>query len=491
MDRSHSYADLLTSPDGMLRETPESEVSDIKDELALQAHWFAGDFGSSFLTATTGERVEIVQLGVWNREAGPDFSDAAIRFDDQPGAPVLRGAVELDMHADGWERHGHGANPAFDDVVLHLYLQRGVKQAFTRTSRHRQVAQVQLDLRQIDQRPSPMPGLPLAKAGRCQGPLAAMDPARINAVLTAAAQYRLEAKNRRWQRLAAVRGYDEALFQSLAATLGYKENKLPFSLLAQRLTLKRLRAAGEGGAALLLGLGGFLHGHESGGPAEAEPETRAYLRACWEHWWPRRGEMERLILPAVSWKLGGQRPANHPQRRLAALAQLARRWSEVRGLIDRGGANLTRDVLLFLETLHDPYWNHHYTLTSARSARPVALIGATRATEMLANVFFPLSVAAHPGLWEEYEKLKAVLTNRRVETAATRLFGEQPDEGEADGGGEEAVVAGAMPAHRQRWLKRAAHQQGLLQIYEDFCLRDDSDCERCTFPERVRCFHGR
>ena len=517
MNLSHCYAELLTAADGMLRETPESEVTDVKNELELQAHWFAGDFGSSFLTATTGERVEIVQFGVWNRAAGPDFSGAAVRFDDRPGTPVVRGSIELDMHADGWEQHGHGSNPDFDDVVLHLYLQRGAKQSFTRTSQHRQVAQVQLDLRQIDGRPSPLAGLPLAKAGRCQGPLAAMAPGRIDAVLTAAAQYRLEAKNRRWQRLAAVRGYDEALFQSLAATLGYRENKLPFALLAQRLTLKRIRAAGAGSTALLLGLSGFLEGSAGEGPAEAEPETRAYLRTCWEHWWPRRDELERLILPAASWKLGGQRPANHPQRRLAALAQLARRWPEVRGLIERGGENITREVLQFLETLHDPYWSHHYTLTSARAARPVALVGATRATEMLANVFFPLSVAAHPGLWPEYEKLQAAMTNRRVETAATRLFGDRPDPSADDdgspedmastpqppppGAGAEGKVADeghmradptappALPSRRQRWLKRAAHQQGLLQIYEDFCLPDDSDCERCTFPERVRCFH--
>ena len=40
----------------------------------------------------------------------------------------------------------------------------------------------------------------------------------------------------------------------------------------------------------------------------------------------------------------------------------------------------------------------------------------------------------------------------------------------------------------EAWLKTVVHQQGLLQIYEDFCLQDDSDCQRCTFPERVRGF---
>ena len=211
MELAHRYAALLTAPDGMLREAPPDSLADDKSELELQAHWFAGDFGSSFLTATNGERVEIVQFGVWNREAGPDFSDAAVRFPDQADAPVLRGSIELDTSAEDWERHGHGSNPAFDGVVLHLYLRHGTRQPFTRTSRHRQVAQVQLDVRQLEQLPTPA-GLPLARPGRCSAPLRTLDREQIRALLGAAAQYRLETKNRRWQRLAAVHGYDQALF---------------------------------------------------------------------------------------------------------------------------------------------------------------------------------------------------------------------------------------------------------------------------------------
>ena len=53
----------------------------IPSELELQARWFAGDFGREFVS-TNGDQIEIVQFGVWNREAGPDFRDAAIRIND-------------------------------------------------------------------------------------------------------------------------------------------------------------------------------------------------------------------------------------------------------------------------------------------------------------------------------------------------------------------------------------------------------------------------
>src|SRR6266849_5670300 len=63
----------------------------IPSELELQARWFAGDFGKQFVT-TNGDKIDIVQFGVWNREAGPDFSDAAIRLN---GSKSIRGNTEF------------------------------------------------------------------------------------------------------------------------------------------------------------------------------------------------------------------------------------------------------------------------------------------------------------------------------------------------------------------------------------------------------------
>jgi hypothetical protein len=92
--------------------------------------------------------------------------------------------------------------------------------------------------------------------------------------------------------------------------------------------------------------------------------------------------------------------------------------------------------------------------------------------DILANVLFPFwaahevqARASQTQLWTEYATLPARLSNRRVETAATRLFGTDP--------------------HRRKFLRTVVHQQGLLQIYEDFCMQDNSDCSQCPFPEQM------
>jgi len=73
-------------------------VPRIPSELELQARWFAGDFGRAFVS-TNGNRIDIVQFGVCNREAGPDFRDAAIRID---GGEPMHGCIEIDLRDRSW-----------------------------------------------------------------------------------------------------------------------------------------------------------------------------------------------------------------------------------------------------------------------------------------------------------------------------------------------------------------------------------------------------
>jgi hypothetical protein len=446
------YAQLRAG--AKVRERPLFPVPRHFSELELQARWFAGDFGKTF-TGTAGEAVEIIQFGTWNRQAGPDFSDAAVRVDREE---VARGSIEFDLADQNWEKHGHATNPAFDQTVLHVFVESGTREFFTRTSANRRVPQVRVDPATL---PVPLPGnLPLARPGRCHAPLRGLAEEKISSILEAAARFRLQRKAFRLQRLAELHGMDEALFQELAAALGYKQNKLPFTLLAQRLPLQQLRAAPDEIEPVLFGVAGFL-----GTPdlAVFQSGTRSYLRTLWDRWWPRRAELERLILPAGTWRLSATRPLNHPQRRLAALAAIARDWPRLLRSLGKPHLGPARE---FFAGLAHPYWNFHYTLTSDPSPAAMALVGATRVTEILANVVLPWRQMQDRAAWSDYAALAARLTNRRLETGAARLFGDDP--------------------RRKHFLRTVAGQQGLLQIYEDFCLQDESDCAQCPFPEQMR-----
>src|SRR5881227_538457 len=411
------YAKIRDTP--RVRERALFVSPRIPSELELQARWFAGDFGKHFIT-TAGDKIDIVQFGTWNREAGPDFRDAAIRVN---GGDPLRGCIEIDLLDRSWETHGHATNPAFEETVLHVFVDRSDREFFTRTRSNRNVPQVHID-------PADLPdafsaNIPLARPGRCQAPLKDLPEERVRSVLDAAAQFRLRQKAARIRHKIDSRGRDEVLFQELATALGYKENKLPFTLITQRLPLKSLRETASDIESILFGTAGFLRAADLD---IYKKSTREYVRRLWDGWWPHRDELQRLILPGKIWRHSSTRPVNHPQRRLAALAILARDWPRLQRASGKSSVAAASD---FFQALEHPFWNFHYTLTAAASPKKMALIGESRVVDILANVLFPFWMAhdsrppdpASTCVWPEYEKLPAQLSNRRLETAATRLFG--------------------------------------------------------------------
>lgn len=457
-DRYARFRDAVFSG---IEETRLPGFAEPLTELDLQSLWFAGAFGSEF-TSNDGRQVTITDFGVWNSGAGPDFTNCAIRMDGE----TVQGDIELDPDARDWERHHHSTNAEYDRVVLHLFFSSPTERFFTRTSQNREVVQVKLEASMLAADAKPNRGLAAARIGRCATPLREMESARVQSMLESAAQYRLELKSKRLHRCVAAQGREEAVYQALARTLGYRNNQQPFTLLSQRLPLKKLlKLDAAKRESLLFGVSGFL---ESIRAEDTEPETRAYLRQLWSEWWKQRHAclrwLEERQLPR--WKLAATRPGNHPQRRLGALAAMLSAWPQIIApLADatRWSQAAWRESLLALA--HE-FWTTHYTLMANPASKALALIGETRVQEMLANVAYPLLVPERTRLWAEYLELPALLDNQKLRRAVLRLFGE-------DKRGAEFTT-------------KLHHQQGLLQIYEDFCLEDDSACANCPFPERLK-----
>ncbi len=427
-------------------------------ELVWQSRWFAGNFGREFISVD-GQSVRIVQFGHWNHGPGPDFQECAVEIDGR----LHRGCLELDPEDRDWERHGHHVNAAYEEVVLHVFLKSGSSRRFTRTASHRNIPQVLL---------SPVPSMfpveasppqPAAKPGRCQQQILRSWPAaRIDELLQAAARYRLDTKAANWQRLATLHGPAEAHFQCLAECLGYRHNKLPMLVLAQQFPLAMLRRRPAMAEAWLFGASGFL---DKVSFDASDPPTRAYLRRLWEAWWQHRAAWkDSPHYAALPWATGAVRPANHPQRRVAALAALAGNWDKLAPLLPPEGFQ-EKPLIKALEALSHSYWDHHYTLTAAPGKSRIALLGRTRVFEMLANVIYPAVVHHQADRWSAYCELKSQLENEKSKLAALRLFGE-----------------GELATRHTRFLYQ---QQGLLQIFQDFCLQDATDCQGCPFPEQI------
>jgi hypothetical protein len=444
----------------------------LPSERFLQTLWQHQRLQRHSLTTRDGRSIVILHPGFWNREAGPDFQNALIQFDqDFPAS----GDVEIDRLPSGWHSHGHDRNSAFSHVILHVVWD---------ASRPAPSTPPTLELKSsLD---SPLDELrhwlgidnplPEQLAGRCLAPLRTLSEAQVAELLQQAAETRLHRKAQELAARAREAGWDQALLEGLFGGLGYKNNVWPMRYLAERLpclldpgtTLEPFELQ-----ARLLGVGGLLP-HDMTG---ARPVADQYLRRAWDLWWRDKGNFDSIALPRQIWRLHGCRPANHPQRRLA----LATQWLAHSDLTRNLETWLTRDLpdnqlqsslSEILQGRPDPFWSWHWNLCASRLAKPQPLLGPQRVTDLAIN-------AVLPWLW-----MRAILgKNQHLCHVATHRYFAWP-------AGEDNAM---LRLARQRMLgdscrrlfRRAAPQQGLLQIERDFCEQSNALCQHCPLPDWI------
>jgi hypothetical protein len=443
-------------------------------EIEVQALWFEQLYQPA-LTADDGQTVSIVQPGFWNHGSGPDFTRAVVRFGRKgaPGGEVSIGNVEVHLRPADWNTHGHHTDPAYEETILHVVWEAGGGKAFfPATASFRRVPQVVLGTQLVAPWPELQPlcasllrhPLPGATPGRCSPTLAHLPTGQMVDILRAAGLFRLRQKAQRWRWRRHLAGPEQALHEALAEALGFHANQIPMRLTAQRLPWKKLRAMEhEARLAHLFGLGGFLPGVSV---AKLQAEPRQWLRQLWEIWWKARGELDYALLPRSQWKLAGLRPLNRPERRLAALAQIVPR------IPDLLAALKTRDARRFAQTLltvRDPFWEKQATVTGAPLSAPCRLIGGERVDDILINVFWPMVAMEDPGAAR-----KALTKMKTAPNGAARIASQR-------------MLLSALTPQQSR---EALIQQGLLQIFRDYCQTDCSQCRDCTFPEVVKAWPG-
>jgi len=437
------------------------------DEIEVQRLWFEQAYKNPLRTAE-GEEVEVLQPGFWNKSGGPDFSQAAIRLSS---GRVECGAVEIHLAAQDWTRHRHDRDPSYDPVILHVVWQAGPRTFFPATSAGSPVRQVELgtqlrlplgEIRRAFQT-SPEERQAGARLGMCHAELAGLPEEDRIAIVEEAGWYRFHRNVERMRARTALVGWEQVLWQGLADALGYASNRDAFGWVARRLPVARvLKMGGEREReAWLYGVSGLLPDRLGRGTA------REWPRQIWDAWWPHRAGEGAPELPKSRWVRKGQRPLNRPERRMAVLAGMGEKpvWQ---GFVKSVKAGDGRGISALLGGLEHPYWSHRLAWGGIRSVASMALMGKGRILSFLFNTAWPLA-------WEGQRE-----TIRKDLPAARTVAGNRPEQ----------VASVRLLGKRRRGARSLLFQEGLIQIYQDFCLRDHRQCMSCDFPEMVRKWKG-
>ena len=397
------------------------------------------------LQTTDGQPLEVIDPGLPNADAGPDFFNAKVKV----GGTLWVGNVEVHDCASDWARHGHDRNPAYDNVALHV------------------VAEADAVVCRTDGRPIPQLVLPVPDEVRlryadlcrtdalppCRSVFAALPPLKIHGWLSALQTERLEQKAASIRRRLAACGGDwaDAFFMTLARNFGFGLNADAFEAWASCLPLRAVDKHRDDlfqVEALFLGTAGLLEADlgADGYPADLRREYR-YLRHKFNLPEP---------MPAARWRFLRLRPGNFPPIRLAQLAWL---YCKEDGLFSRVlEAETLDEARRLFHARTSPYWTEHFHFHKA-SPRRQKTLGARAVDLLVLNTVVPVLYAY--GQYRSDEKL----CNRAIAFLES-LKAE-------DNSVVRRWAAAGLP------VRSAADSQALLQLQTAYC--DKKDCLRCRF----------
>ena len=380
-----------------------------------------------------GEEIELLDPGIHNKDAGPDFFNAKIKISNT----VWVGNVEVHQRASDWDRHGHQKDPAYDNVILHVVTEDDCR---VNNSRQEEVPSAILTFPgELYQRYMQL--LNNKNQIKCGQNIRSIDPALCNLWLGRLAIERLEQKTREIRKiLIETKGdWAETVFRVLVKSFGSHINTLPFELLGKSITYKILIKNVKQSAqleALFFGQAGFLTG-------KGEDPYKDYLYSEYSY---LAGKYKLRPVSSSIWKFLRLRPANFPTIRLAQLAGL---FYEHPGIISRVTeiCNL-KDAGELLEASVSPYWEEHYNF-GRKSDKCRKTIGEDLRQTIIINAVVPLQYmhALHTG-------------NDRYRNLSVSLLESLPQE-------RNSIIAswetcGIIP-------ENALISQALLQLKNDYC----------------------
>ena len=422
----------------------------MKEDL-LHFVWKYRLYDTRNLKTTDNEDVNVIHPGIYNTDAGADFSNARIRIGDV----LLAGNVEIHVNQRDWYTHHHNKDKSYNNVILHVVYEYTGKPALSQNGQAIPVLclkeHISAEL---------LHRYELLKESRDKIPCESMI-GRLPSDFSFSSFYDRLLIERLQSKVAVVEGllsgsinnWDQVAFQMIAMYFGGSLNKQPFSQLASSLPLSVIhkhRAEPQRIEALMFGQSGLLDADHDDEYPQALRREYTYLRKL------------HILSPieAHSWKFFRVRPVSFPSIKIAQLAAWLIKEQHPFSTI------LNCKSLTELRQLFDvnvnPYWQTHFQFD-----KPVkktnASLGNMLTDVLLINAVVPLLFSY--GRYKDDEEICQL---------ALDLLTEIPAE-------NNTII--------RMWdtlgikVKTANDSQALLQLYNQYCL--NKHCLSCQIGHKI------
>jgi hypothetical protein len=399
------------------------------------------------MLADTGEKIEILAPGVYNKDAGPDFMNARIKID----ATIWAGNIEIHLDSEAWKIHRHAINLAYNNVILHVVLKSG-EAVFRQNGTQIPTVVLKFDpkiFKKYLELSSGKPPLP------CSSELKRVDDFIINMWLESLMIERLESKTAYIRSLLEFtkESWEDTFYIILARNFGFNTNALPFELLAKSIPLKILSKYRNNLIqleALLFGQAGFLNNEFSDEYALTLKKEYEYIRKA------------HNLVPIENhlWKFLRLRPINFPAIRIAQFAALVHKSNHLFSKTIE--ANTIDDLELLYKVGVSDYWKNHFTFNKT-SKSTSKIMGELALTAIIINTVIPFMFI--------YGILRA---KSDLKQKALYILGQIP--AEKNHITRSWVKAGIVPDN-------ASQSQALIQLSNEYCKQ--KNCIYCQIGNSI------
>lgn len=397
----------------------------------------------------SGEKLELIDPGIENHDAGPDFFASRVRIDNT----LWVGNVEIHVRSSDWQRHGHQNDPAYDNIILHLVYEND-SPATTSTGKIVPVMEVK---KMIDD--NLLENYQALVANRhwvaCEKNINDVDKFFVGNWLNRLLVERLERKAEEVLHYYNFfsNNWDHTFYHLLAHNFGFKVNASPFGLLAQRTPFTLLAKNSNNFTvveALLFGQAGLLH----------QNYRDLYPRLLFKEYLHQKKKHGLSPVDRKLWKFARLRPVNFPTLRIAQFAMLINKHERLFRKIMY--AQSFSEIQKLLQVQASPYWDNHYSFDKP-SARTPKKLGTDSINNLIINTIAPIQFVYGD-----------ISQNSSLKESAIALF--QSCAPESNSIINKWEKLGIKP-------ENAADSQALLELKKYYCL--PKKCLRCAIGHMV------
>ena len=416
-------------------------------ERLLHYVWKYKLYTATPLITTEGRPVQVIDPGMQNTDAGPDFFNAKIKID----GTLWVGSVEIHDKSSDWLLHHHDTDKAYDCVILHIIGFNDFQPVRTNGNPIPQMLLTVPEniLRSIDWLLYREAALP------CLDHITGIAPLHIACWMEALLSERLERKTHDIFLLldAYQTDWNEVFYITLTRNFGFGVNNDAFERLAKSLPLRCIQKQRNSHSqieAMLFGQAGML---------EEENDDHYYRLLQREYDFLRHkfglSPMEDFVFKNLR-----TRPVNFPYLKVAQLAALWVRYDTLFSAILE--ARSTGEIKKYFRIPPSGYWETHYHFRYA-SPRKEKTIGENALNILLINTVVPMLFAYG-------------LHNKRPEYCerATRLLESIPPE-------KNTIVTTFYNAGIT--VRHAGDSQALIQLKREYC--EKKKCLYCRIGFRM------